>query len=257
MGQRLEAASQGVLEAALALMALSRVGSPISLRAHRDSWAEILASLKSVLSVAVGSLGERIVYHIGYLLYVAYVTHLGAPSMAANQALIAIESISFLTADGFAVAAGALVAQNMGAKSPRNARRAGFLAAGQCAVFLGACGLIFALFPAALVAMFVQDPTIVAIAVPVLRVGAFAQIPMAVGVVLAQSVRGAGATKEALAISFLGAFAVRIAATHTFVTIAHLGLLGVWLGSTVDWFVRAMVYSYRWYSGKVLTNGSE
>ncbi len=251
-GSALGSTIAGVLEASLAMMALSRVGSRVALRAARDSWASIYQSLRAILSVALGSFGERIVYHMGYLWFVRYVTQLGTPSMAANQALIAIESISFLTADGFAVAAGALVAQNMGAGSISNARRAGFLAAGQCAVFLGLCGVVFASFPSVLVRFFVTDPAIVLLAVPVLKLAALAQIPMAVAVVLAQSVRASGATREALVISFIGAFAVRIAATHGFVNFAGLGLLGVWLGSSTDWTVRALVYSYRWWSGKVL-----
>ncbi len=251
-GSALGSLIAGVIEASLGVYMLSRATSRVPLTLLGDSLAQLLSSLRDVLKIAVGSLGERVIYHLGYLWYVKYVTELGAPAMAANQALIAIESVSFLTADGFAVAAGALVAQSVGARDGANARRAGAIASLQCAAFLAACGLVFAIFPGVLVGCFVTDPAIIAIAVPVLRAAALAQIPMAIGVVLAQSVRGAGATREALVISFVGAFAVRILATHTFVRIVGLGLLGVWLGSTTDWFVRAVIYSYRWKSGKIL-----
>ncbi len=249
-GSALGSVIAATLEAALALAALSRLRAKVSVRARdRDPAAKVTReTFASLLRVAYGSLGERVVYHAGYLVYVRFVTGLGADSMAANQALIAIESVSFLTADGFAVAAGALVAQKLGADDRAQAKRAGWLSAAQCALVLGACGVVFAAIPRTLVGLFIEDPRIVAIAVPVLRFGALAQVPMAIGVVLAQSVRGAGATREAFAVSLLGALVVRITATWFFTAQMGLGLLGVWMGSTVDWLVRAVVYSARWKS---------
>lgn len=253
-GSALASASAAVLEAALAMLAISRLHGKIPLRARPDERPAPLDRevFRSLFRVASGSFGERVVYHSGYLVYVRFVTVLGADAMAANQALIAIESVSFLTADGFAVAAGALVAQRLGADDRAQAQRAGWLAAAQCVLVLGSCALVFAAVPRWLVSAFVEDARIIALAVPVLRFGALAQIPMAIAVVLAQSVRGAGATREAFAVSLLGALVVRIAATWFFSAFLRLGLLGVWIGSTVDWIVRATVYSVRWKSGAPL-----
>jgi MATE family multidrug resistance protein len=259
-GSALGTVCAALLEAALALAALSRADAKVSLRTRRIEPAGAVqaransdrASARAVLRVASGSLGERLVYHAGYLLFVRFVTLLGADAMAANQALIAIESVSFLTAEGFAVAAGALVAQRLGAGEPHEARRAGWLAATQCAAVLGACAGLFVLCAGPLVRVFVPEPRIVALAVPVLRFAALAQIPMAIAMVLAQSVRAAGSTREAFAVSLLGALLVRISATYVCVVVLRLGLLGVWIGSTVDWIVRAAIYARRWSTGAAL-----
>ena len=69
--------------------------------------------------------------------------------------------------------------------------------------------------------------------------GAAVQVPMALSIVLLQSLRGAGSTREAFAIAVLGSFVMRISATLFFVRVLHLGLAGVWLGSGADWIVRA------------------
>jgi len=253
-GSALGSVIAGALEAVLALAVLSRSNASVSLRARPEDARPSLdrAAFSALFRVASGSFGERVVYHLGYLLFVRFVTAQGPDAMAANQALLAIESISFLTADGFAVAAGALVAQRLGADDRDGARRAGWLTAAQCAWVLALFALVFALAPTPLVRLFVGDARIVAIAVPVLRFAALAQVPMAIGVVLAQSVRGAGATREAFAVSLLGALFVRIAATWLFSRALGFGLLGVWMGSTTDWLVRAIVYSARWRSGAPL-----
>ncbi len=227
-------------------MLLSRL-SPVSLR--RGAGVNTWAGVRRVLSVAWGSWGEKVIYHAGYLIYVGFVVTLGATAMAANQVVISVESVSFLTADGCAVAAGALVAQRLGAGDAMGARRVAWRATAVCVAILGAAALVFFVVPAPLVRAFRDDAGIVHAGSGALRVAAFAQVPMAIGVVLAQSMRGAGATREALAVSFVGALVVRIAATYVAVTILGLGLVGVWIGSTADWIVRAVVYVIRWRTG--------
>ena len=78
---------------------------------------------------------------------------------------------------------------------------------------------------------------------PVLTV---AQPFMAVGIVLAQSLRGAGRTREALGISVIGAVMVRLSATWVFAIPLGLGLTGVWMGSTLDWIVRSVLLAVLW-----------
>jgi Na+-driven multidrug efflux pump len=62
---------------------------------------------------------------------------------------------------------------------------------------------------------------------------------MGVSIVLAQSLRGAGRTREALGVSLIGAVIVRLSATWFFAITLGLGLTGVWMGSTLDWIVRS------------------
>ena len=70
---------------------------------------------------------------------------------------------------------------------------------------------------------------------------ALAQPFMATGIVLSQSLRGAGRTRAALLVSAVGAVGVRLSATWLFAFHFQLGLVGVWLGSTCDWITRSVV----------------
>ena len=229
------------LEAVLATAALMRVSGSVSLRGGGTGtpWRP---EARALSSIAVPAFAERVLYHVGYSGYVLIIARLGDAAMAANQSLISVESICFLSADGFGIAAAALVAQKLGAGEPAAAQRVARIGARDAVVALTLFGVTALALRSAILPMFSHDPEVLAIgraAMPVLTV---AQPFMAVGIVLAQSLRGAGRTRDALGVSVIGAVLVRLSATWFFAITLGLGLTGVWMGSTLDWIVRSALY---------------
>ena len=230
------------LEAALALAALSRRSGAVSLRRTGPrapgSWRD---EAREVRRVSLPSLAERIVYHAGFMGFVWIIARLGDDVMAANQALISVESICFLTADGFGIAGAALVAQKLGARRPDEARRCAVLAARYSVVSLTSLGLAFLATRYAVLPIFSADARIVDLGASAAWVLALAQPFMGAAIVLGQALRGGGFTRAVLGVSSVGAFAVRLSCTYTFAVALGLGLPGVWLGSTCDWVVRSVL----------------
>jgi MATE family multidrug resistance protein len=233
------------LEALLTVAALFRRGRPVSLRraqgAVRGGRAAYLGEARALQRIANPAVLERILYHLGYLGYVAVLGLLGDAPMAANQSLISVESICFLSADGFGLAAAALVAQKLGAGLPGEATRAAKISARYAIVLLTTVGVVFLALRAVILPLFSNDPEVVAIGAAAVPVLAFAQPFMATSTVLAQSLRGAGMTRPVLAVSAVCAFGVRIACTWLFAITFGMGLTGVWVGSTCDWVVRSVL----------------
>jgi putative MATE family efflux protein len=230
------------LEAALALAALSRRSGAVSLRRTGPrapgSWRD---EAREVRRVSLPSLAERIIYHAGFLGFVWIIARLGDDVMAANQALISVESICFLTADGFGIAGAALVAQKLGARRPDEARRCAVLAARYAVVALTSLGLVFLATRYVVLPIFSSDPRIVELGASTAWILALAQPFMAAAIVLGQALRGGGFTRAVLGVSAVGAFAVRLSSTYAFAVALDLGLPGVWLGSTCDWIARSVL----------------
>ncbi len=239
-GASLGSSLAAAMEMAVLLWLLGRSEAPLSWRGRGGE----RAALGRILRISRAALGERLIQHAGFMGYVVLIGWLGPLAMAANQALIAVESVAFLTADGLGIAAATIVSQRLGAERPLEARRGGWIATGTAVALLSAFALVFLVVPRPLIALLVESPTVVEAAVPCLRVGALAQPFMAVAIVLAAALRGAGATRAALAASLLGGLLIRIGATAALAFGLHLGLLGVWLGSAADWVARAALVSW-------------
>ncbi|WP_437966962.1 MATE family efflux transporter [Sorangium sp. So ce260] len=236
-------------EALLLTAALLSRSSPLPLRAApaasaaprdaRPAPRANAAALARVLRVALPAFAERSAYHAGYMGFVAVIGLLGATAMAANQALIAVESVCFLSAEGFGIAAGALMAQRLGARSPRDAARVGLVAALMAIVALSAFGVLFAVAPRPLLLAFSSDPELLALGERALPVAAVAQPFMAFATVMGMGLRGAGDTRTVLAVTLVCSLVVRLGGTWLLaVTLGH-GLVGVWIGSTADWICRS------------------
>ena len=222
------------------LLLLLRPHARLTLRGGGDA----RLALSRMLRVSLPALGERIVQQLGFLGFVAMIGALGATAMAANQALVSIEAVCFLSADGFGIAAAAIVAQRLGARRPDEAAFGARVATALAVSTLGAFAISFLVVPELLIGAFTDDGAIVALAAPCMIVAAAAQPFMAIGVVLGEALRGAGATRAAFGVTIAGGLVVRLAATWGFAFAADLGLPGVWLGSTADWIVRAGIAAW-------------
>ena len=230
------------LEAVLLFYAL-KVHLDLRLAGGRALWGRVSQSLSSVLSISAPAVGERVAIHLGFLAYVAVINALGPLVMASNQALITLEAVCFMTADGFGIAAAAVVGQSLGRKEGTAARLAGFVGAGMAATVLSFFGLVLWLLGPLLLAGFTPEgPSGIELrreatrALPLLMA---AQPFMALSIVLSQALRGAGDTRSPLIAAVLFGLVARVGLAWYWGIVQDLGIMAIWSASLVDWVCRA------------------
>lgn len=245
-GAALGAACAMVLQAALLLRVLLRERSALPVRACllEGRGAVDPLVIQRIVRVSVPAFADKVVYAGGFLVFVVLVAWLGAVDMAANQAISSVEAICFLSAEGFGVAAGALVAQNLGAGAPARAERVASVAAGMAVATLGLFALIFLAAPRALLGVFSSDGAVVGAATTSLLLAAVSQPFMAYATVTRMALRGAGATASVLYVTLAGTFLVRLPIAFALSIGAGWGLAGLWVGSTLDWIVQAVAFAW-------------
>lgn len=196
--------------------------------------------LQPVFRVAFPTFGERVILHSGFLVFTGFVSHLGTKAMAAHQACMAIESLGFIASYALGTASGTIVAQKLGAKRPDEAEDAIWFTMRFSLVLMCLVGLLFFLCAETFVGWFCTEPESLALGVRCMKIAAIAQPLMAFCDCFGGSLRGAGDTRSPMIAAIFGPVFVRITACYLLAFIFELGLFGIWIGSTLDWGIRAL-----------------
>ncbi|MBM4431141.1 MAG: MATE family efflux transporter [Chloroflexi bacterium] len=211
-------------------------------------WRQILhwdrEWLGPMLRLSLPTAGEAIVTRLGFILFMRIVSALGETSLAAHQIAVNVESLSFMPGLGLSVAATTLVGQSLGANKPDLAEESVRATLRLSLLLMGAVGVIFALFGSPIAALFGSTPEVLSLAGDAIRIGALEQLPIAIWMVTAGSLRGAGDTRAPMYGTLAGTLLFRVPAVYLFAVVFGWGLNGVWLGTAVDWTARAaLVYT--------------
>jgi putative MATE family efflux protein len=192
--------------------------------------------------------GERIVQQAGILAYTKIVLLYGTVSYAAHQVGLSIESLSFLPGYGFAIAAATMVGQSIGAGKYTRAKLENWEANRLATVSMSIMGLVFFFFPYALLRAFTSDEAVIELGTLFLKIVAVIQIPLALTMVLAGSLRGAGDTHFIMVATTIGMWAVRVPIAFMAGVWLNLGLYYVWLAMIADWTLRMALMLWRYRS---------
>jgi putative MATE family efflux protein len=206
-------------------------------------WKDILhwdqPLISHMLNLSLPTAGETIVMRLGYVLFMRIVSGLGEVPLAAHQIAVNVESLSFMPGFGLSVASTTLVGQSLGAHDPELAEESLRASVRVSLWVMGTVGVIFALFGPALAALFGSTPEVLALAGTAVRIGALEQLPIAVQMVIAGSLRGAGDMKTPMYATLLGTLVFRVPIVYLFAVVFGWGLNGVWYATAVDWTARA------------------
>ncbi len=244
----------------LTLLARGRFGLQLSLPRFQprfDLWNRLLR-----VSIPAGFDSLSVV--VGQFWFLGIINSMGDVASGAHGIAIGWEGMGYMSGAAFGTAAMTLVGQNLGAKRPAEAARAGWLA------FLLGCGVmstmgaVFFTFAPAMFRLFCPHPEqqpIIDAGVPVLRLIAFAMPILASTIVFTSALRGAGDTRVPVLFTWIGFFVIRIPLAYwlclprislgTWGTIEGLGLglMGAWLAMFADLLVRGCFFLYRWNQG--------
>jgi len=181
---------------------------------------------------------DRMLQNAGSLVFAKVVLLYGTAVYAAHQVGLAIEAFSFMPGYGIAVAAATMVGQNLGAGRFDHARISAYEANRLAVVLMAAMGLVFFFFPYALLRTFTNDPEVIKYGILYMKIVAFAQIPLAITMVVAGSLRGAGDTGFIMFATIAGMWFVRLPIAALLAVIVKADIRYVWSVMVLDWVVR-------------------
>ncbi len=208
-----------------------------------------LLILKRVLDVGLPASLERISVSLGQVVYQRMISELGTVQVSAHYLAIIAESVSYMPASGFAVAATTLVGQSLGAKDKKAASSYGTVSVMFSLIWGFACCILFLLFAMQLLTIFSPDPDVIREGAAVIKLIAIVEPLFSLSIVLIGILRGAGDTRIPFFAAIFGMWGIRLISTWLFVFVFHLGLPGAWIGMGIDISARA-IYLYIRYKSK-------
>ncbi|NMB02212.1 MAG: MATE family efflux transporter [Firmicutes bacterium] len=206
--------------------------------------------IRRITNIGVPAGVEQGFMRIGQLFYTMIISSLGTIPYAAHQVALNAESLSFMPGAGFATASTTLVGQNLGANRPEDAEVAGKLTRNMGMIVMSAMGVLFFLFPAQIVGIFSQDPEVIALATVCLRLVAVAQPALAIWMILAGGLRGAGDTRAIMKFVAISFMVVRVGLAYLLAIHLNYGLIGAWIAMVVDLFLRGFLIQVRFNRGQ-------
>jgi putative MATE family efflux protein len=203
---------------------------------------------RSIWDVGASVSGERMVQQAGIFIYTKLVLLYGTVAYAAHQVGLSIESFSFLPGYGLAIAAATMVGQSIGAGKYTRAKLENWEANRLAIAIMTCMGIIFFFFPYALLRTFTTDEAVIELGTMFLKIVALLQIPLALTMVLAGSLRGAGDTRFIMWATTAGMWGVRVPLAFAFGIWLELGVYYVWTAMVADWTVRMGLLLWRYQS---------
>ncbi len=209
-----------------------------------------------LMSFLVGAAAERAAERAGQT--AEQVEHAGTIAITAGFAALQWMHLSFMPAVGLSIATQALVGKAIGAKDPDAAAARARLGLTIAMIYMGLCALLFVVFRAPLIELFVNRDTteadaasILAIGVQIMIAAAVFQVFDAVAITLSAALRGAGDTVWPGVAQIVLAWVFIVGFGHVLIEIdPSIGPIGPWIGASAYIVLLGVFLYVRFQSGK-------
>ena len=184
--------------------------------------------IRKIYKISIPVSFQNVFILIGFLSFVAITGLIGTEQQAATQTIMSTLFLSLLPSFGFGIAAQTLVGNNLGSGKLNLAKIYGYETAKVATYYTIFLGLIFILFPKAVLSIITTDNVILEVAKPALRVAGVAQMFYATGIVLGNGLQSAGKTFFVMMSEVVTNLLVFVPLSYFLGVYLHLGLTWAW-----------------------------
>lgn len=202
-----------------------------------------LNDLKRMYNIGWSAAVDRVVSASSFLIFISIIAAYGSAGLAGYQVGLRIEGIAFMPGFGFAIAAMALIGQNIGAKKFDEAYKFGVLSGRIAYIFMGFIGMILILIPEYLASFFTTDETTILVVSQYLILVGLAQIPLAIVFVYSSALRVAGATKTTMKINITSLWFLRVLPSYIAYEMGY-GLIAIFIIMNIETLIKGIIYWY-------------
>jgi MATE family multidrug resistance protein len=209
---------------------------------RRVNWSRLLRLVR--LGAPVG--GQIFVEISIFAAVTAMIGTLGPLPLAGHEIALNCVSFTFMVPFAISAAASVRVGQAVGRGSAAQAAAAGWTAIGLGAGFMLCMSFLLVALPGRIAGGFTRDPVVIAVAVPLLLVGAAFQFFDGVQITATGALRGIGNTHAGLYVQIVGYWVVGLPLGVWLGFHRKLGAVGLWLGLAAGLLIAGLALISVW-----------
>ncbi len=238
--------AMGVMGAALAtLMAQIIVASILLLYARKDSllFSHVnifskpdFSFMKTIIKLSFPVTLQATLFPLISMYISRLVADFGDSAVAVQRVGSQIESISWMTSEGFAIAVNSFIAQNYGARNLDRAKK-GFFQAFYILITWGLFAtLLLSLLSAEIFGLFLPEKAVLAMGVDYLIIISISQVFMCIEILCSNAMNAYGKTKAPAIV--IGTFTAARIPMALFLSSTTLGLSGIWWSVSISSIIK-------------------
>lgn len=204
--------------------------------------------ISKILQIGLPSAFEQILYQGCQIVFLYYVTYLGAESLAARQYAVNISMFTYLFAIAIGMGTAIIVGRFVGANEKEEAYKSVWSSVKWALLFTLVMVAIVMTFRVPLISLFTDNEQVIKIGASVLLLSILLETGRTMNIVIINSLRAAGDARFPVVMGALSMVMMSLPLGYFLVFVLDLGLPGIWLAITADEWTRAIIMYFRWKS---------
>jgi putative MATE family efflux protein len=197
--------------------------------------------VSEVYRIGLPSAMESIFWQLTAIILTRAILTFGETAFAAHQLGMQAESISYMPAAGFGIAATAFIGQALGAGNKLLAKTYLKQIFKGAMIITGVSVAILLLLPRGMMALLTNNTEVIRLGAIYLILMGIVQIPQNAAGVLAGAMRGAGYTKVPMIVAGAGLWGIRVPLTLLFTYVFHFSIVAIWIAMSTDLACRFVI----------------
>lgn len=208
---------------------------------NKSFFAVDMKQIKGIYRVGLPSSMESVFWQLAAIIITRAILTFGEMPFAAHQLGLQAESISYMPAAGFAVAATAFIGQALGAKD-KDLAKLYFKQIMKGAMLITAvCASILIFLPGSTMSLLTNNKEIIALSSIYLILMGIVQLPQNATGVLSGAMRGAGYTKVPMLVAGIGLWGIRVPLVLIVAYGMKLSIVAIWSVFCIDLCARFII----------------
>ena len=216
-------------------------------------WGVSVDTIKKIINLAWPAALLQIAWNAGSIILYNILGRLGEASITALASItngLRIEAIIYLPAFALNMAASVLVGQNLGAENAERAEKLGWKITFAGVVLVSVMALITFIWAESFSSIVTKNPAVLEETTRYLRINMLSEPFMALSVILAGGLQGAGDTKGTMWVIIVAMWVIRLPLAYFFSFILNYGAVGVWGAMVASMTFQGILMAWRFHKGR-------